>query len=47
MLEENLADQEAFYSRGQAVIFIRDKRYATDLRNLACAIADLPYMTCE
>ncbi len=43
-LEKKLADQEAYYARAQLLEFIRSGRYAHTPRNLANAIAGLPYM---
>ena len=46
-LEKRLADQEAHYCRTQLLKFTRDRRYAHNPRNLANALAGLPYMGCR
>jgi len=46
-LEKRVADQEAHYCRTELLKFIRDRRYAHNPRNLANALAGLPYMGCR
>ncbi len=46
-LEKRLAEQEAHYCRTELLKFTRDRRYAHNPRNLANALAGLPYMGCR
>jgi hypothetical protein len=46
-LEKRLADQEAHYCRTELLKFTRDRRYAHNPRNLANALAGLPYLGCR
>jgi hypothetical protein len=46
-VHQRLANQEAFLYRSELLEFIRSKKYAMEARQIAKALAGLPYMKCR